>query len=41
MVEQPRTSYLSSVKQAKSQVIEISAAIVCGLLVVLALVGIS
>ena len=41
MVEKTRTSYLSSVKQAKSQVIEISAAIVCGLVVVLALIGMS
>ena len=41
MVEKTRASYLSNVKQAKSQVIEISAAIVCGLVVVLALVGIS
>lgn len=41
MVEKTRTSYLSSVKQAKSQVIEISAALVCGLVVILALIGIS
>ena len=41
MVEKTRTSYLSNVKQAKSQVIEISAAIVCALVVVLALIGIS
>ncbi len=41
MVEKIRTSYLSNVKQAKSQVIEISAAIVCGLVVVLALFGLS
>ena len=41
MVEKIRASYLSNVKQAKSQVIEISAAIVCGLVVVLALVGLS
>ena len=41
MVEKTRTSYLANVKQAKSQVIEISAAIVCGLVVVLALVGLS
>ena len=34
-------NYLANVKQAKSQVIEISAAIVCGLVVVLALVGLS
>ena len=41
MVEKTRASYLSNVKQAKSQVIEISAALVCGLVVVLALVGLS
>lgn len=41
MVEKTRTSYLSNVKQAKSQVIEISAAIVCVMVVVLALVGMS
>jgi hypothetical protein len=41
MVEKTRASYMSNVKQAKSQVIEISAAIVCGLVVVLALVGLS
>ena len=41
MVEKIRASYLSNVKQAKSQVIEISAAIVCGLVVVLALFGLS
>jgi len=41
MVEKIRASYLSNVKQAKSQVIEISAAIVCGLVVVLALIGLS
>lgn len=41
MVEKTRTSYLSNVKQAKSQVVEISAAIVCALVVVMALIGIS
>jgi hypothetical protein len=41
MVEKTRISYLSSVKQAKSQVIEISTAAVCGLVVILALVGLS
>ena len=41
MVEKIRASYLSNVKQAKSQVIEISAAIVCGLVVILALFGLS
>ena len=41
MVEKTRASYLSNVKQAKSQVIEISAAIICGLVVILALFGLS
>ena len=41
MVEKTRMSYLANVKQAKSQVIEISAAIVCGLVVILALFGLS
>ena len=41
MVEKTRLSYLANVKQAKSQVIEISAAIVCGLVVILALFGLS
>ena len=41
MVEKIRASYLANVKQAKSQVIEISAAIICGLVVVLALFGLS
>ncbi len=41
MVEKTRMSYLSNVKQAKSQVIEISAAIVCVMVVVLAIVGMS
>ena len=41
IVEKTRASYLSNVKQAKSQVIEISAAIICGLVVVLALIGLS
>ena len=39
MVEKARVSYLSSVKQAKSQVIEISAAIICGFIIILALIG--
>ena len=39
MVEKTRASYISNVKQAKSQVIEISAAIICGLVVILALFG--
>ena len=41
MVEKTRLNYLANVKQAKSQVVEISAALVCGLVVVLALVGLS
>ncbi len=41
MVEKTRTSYLSNVKQAKSQVIEISAALVCAVVIVLAIVGMS
>jgi hypothetical protein len=41
MIEKTRTSYLSNVKQAKSQVIEISAAVICALVIVLALIGIS
>ena len=41
MVEKTRDAYLANVKQAKSQVIEISAALVCGLFVILALVGLS
>ena len=41
MVEKTRGSYLSNVKQAKSQVVEISAALFCGFVVILALIGIS
>ena len=41
MVEKTRATYVANVKQAKSQVIEISAAIICGLVVILALVGLS
>ena len=41
MVEKSRATYVANVKQAKSQVIEISAAIICGLVVILALVGLS
>ena len=41
MVEKTRLNYLANVKQAKSQVVEISAAMVCGLVVVLALFGLS
>ncbi|MDB2452955.1 hypothetical protein N9X02_04600 [Planktomarina temperata] len=38
-VEKIRTSYLANVKNAKSQVIEISAAIVCGSVIILTLVN--
>ena len=38
-VEKIRISYLANVKNAKSQVIEISAAIVCGSVIILTLVG--
>ena len=41
MAEKTRNSYLANVKQAKSQVIEVSAAMVCGLIVILALFGLS
>lgn len=41
MVEKSRFSYMASVKQAKSQVIEISAAFTCGLVIILALFGLS
>ena len=41
MAEKTRNSYLANVKQAKSQVIEVSAATVCGLVVILALVGLN
>ena len=41
MVEKTRATYVANVKQAKSQVIEISAAIICGLVVILVLVGLS
>ncbi len=41
MAEKTRNSYLANVKQAKSQVIEISAAMVCGLIVILALIGLN
>jgi hypothetical protein len=41
MVEKTHGSYLSNVKQAKSQVMEISAALVCGFVVIFALIGIS
>ena len=41
MVERSKNSYNASVKQAKSQVIEISSALVCGLVIVLALFSLS
>ena len=41
MVEKTHVSYLSNVKQSKSQVVEISAALVCGFVVIFALIGIS
>jgi hypothetical protein len=41
IAEKTRNSYLANVKQAKSQVIEVSAAMVCGFIVLLALVGLS
>ena len=41
MVEKTRSTYIANVKQAKSQVMEISAALICGLVVILALVGLS
>ena len=41
MVEKTHVSYLSNVKQAKSQVVEISAALVCGFVVIFALIGLS
>lgn len=41
MMEKTRNSYFSSVKQAKSQVLEISAALVCGFVIILVLLGLS
>ena len=41
MVEKTRSNYIANVKQAKSQVMEISAALICGLVVILALFGLS
>jgi hypothetical protein len=38
-VEKIRTSYLANVKNAKAQVIEISAAVVCGFVIILTLVS--
>ena len=40
-VEKIQLSYLANVKSAKAQVMEISAALICGLVVILALVGLS
>ena len=40
-VEKIRTSYLANVKNAKAQVIEISAAIVCGSVIILTLVSLA
>ena len=41
MMEKTRNSYLSNVKQAKSQVLEVSAALVCGFVIILVLFGLS
>ena len=41
IVEKTRSTYIANVKQAKSQVMEISAALICGLVVILALFGLS
>ena len=38
-LEKIRTSYLANVKNAKSQVMEISAAVVCGFVIILTLVS--
>ena len=40
-VEKIRTSYLSNVKNAKAQVMEISAAVVCGFVIILTLVSLA
>jgi hypothetical protein len=40
-LEKIRTSYLANVKSAKSQVIEISAAVVCGFVIILTLVSLA
>ena len=40
-VEKIRTSYLANVKNAKAQVVEISAAFVCGLVIILTLVSLA
>jgi hypothetical protein len=40
-VEKIRTSYLANVKNAKAQVIEISAAVVCGFVIILTLVSLA
>ena len=41
MLEKTRNAYFSSVKQAKSQVLEISAALLCGFIIILVLFGLS
>jgi hypothetical protein len=40
-VDKTRTSYLANVKAAKSQVVEVSAAVVCGLVLVMLLISIT
>jgi hypothetical protein len=40
-VEKIRTSYLANVKNAKAQVMEISAAVVCGFVIILTLVSLA
>ena len=40
-VEKIRTSYLANVKNAKAQVVEISAAVVCGFVIILTLVSLA
>ena len=40
-VEKIRSSYLANVKSAKSQVMEMSAAVVCGTVIILTLVSLA
>tara|TARA_B110000211_G_C13911278_1_gene478481 strand:+ start:84 stop:665 length:582 start_codon:yes stop_codon:yes gene_type:complete len=40
-VDKTRTSYLANVKAAKSQVVEVSAAVICGLVLVMLLISIT
>jgi hypothetical protein len=40
-LEKIRTSYFANVKNAKSQVMEISAAVVCGFVIILTLVSLT